>query len=329
MMLEDDLRAMLRERADEPVPAPDLLDAVRGGIRRSDRRRRAVLGAAAVLAAMVAVPVAVAGDRSPAPPPQGPAPADPEAGWERPRLDLPLFPLTPGWTPPGLGAARVGRVGPNVLLVYGESADRALELSVGPRPGEWWVEGDDRAITVSGRPALIRTLDADVYQGNRPGDRYVGVRWRLADGRWAQLSSGSRNTEAEVLRFAAGLRPVATPPTPLPFGIATAPPGLVLQTLTTDELCLAPPETLTDGESGRGICLGMGTVSGQDEPSPEDERLTIHGRPATLEASDQGPETLNVRLDSKRLLSITVFQEDVPLTRDQLIRFAEGVTVAE
>jgi hypothetical protein len=29
MMLEDDLRVTLRERADEPAPAPDLLDAVR------------------------------------------------------------------------------------------------------------------------------------------------------------------------------------------------------------------------------------------------------------------------------------------------------------
>ncbi|MEU8615328.1 hypothetical protein AB0C29_45835, partial [Actinoplanes sp. NPDC048791] len=251
------------------------------------------------------------------------------AGWQRPRFDLPVFPLTPGWTPPGAGTARVGRVGPNVLLIYGDSADRAMELSVGPQQGEWWVEGDDRATTVNGRPALIRTLDADVYQGNRPGDRYVGVRWQLADGRWAQLGSGSRNTEAEVLRFADGLRPVAMPPTPLPFAIATAPPGLVLQTLTTDYLCLAPPATLTDGESGRGICLGLGTVSAQDKPSAEDERLTIGGRPATLEASDQGPGTLNVRLDKKRLLSIAVEQADVPLTRDQLIRFAEGITVPE
>ncbi|MEU8233096.1 hypothetical protein AB0C12_26250 [Actinoplanes sp. NPDC048967] len=329
MMLEDDLRAMLRERADAPVPAPDLLEAVRGGIRRSGRRRRAVLVAAAVLATAVAVPVAISGDRPPAPVPQEPAPADPVAGWQRPRLDLPVFPLTPGWTPPGAGTARVGRVGPNVLLIYGDSADRSMELSVGPKPADWWVEGEDRATTVHGRPALIRTLDADVYQGNRPGDRYVGVRWQLADGRWAQLGSGSRNTEAEVLRFADGLRPVAMPPTPLPFGIATAPPGLVLQTLTTDYLCLAPPATLTDGESGRGICLGLGTVSGQDEPSPEDERLTIGGRPATLESSDQGPGTLNVRLDAKRLLSIAVEQADVPLTRDQLIRFAEDITVPE
>jgi hypothetical protein len=240
-----------------------------------------------------------------------------------------VFPLTPGWTPSGLGAGRVGRVGPNVLLMYPDSADRALELTVGPQPADWWVEGEDRAVTVHGRPAQLRTVAADVYQGNRPGDRYVGLRWQLTDGRWAQLGSGSRNTEAEVLRFAAGLRPVAMPPTPLPFAIATAPPGLVLQTLTTDYLCLAAPATLIDGESGRGICLGLGTVSGQEESSPEDEQLTVGGRPATLEASDPGPGTLNVRLDEKRLLSVAVEQADVPLTRDQLIRFAEGVTVLD
>ncbi|WP_433716963.1 hypothetical protein ACQP2Y_23785 [Actinoplanes sp. CA-051413] len=330
MMLEDDLRATLRERADEPAPAPDLLDAVRGGVRRADRRRAAVLGAAAVLVAVVAVPVAIAGGRSPAPAPPGPAPADSAAaGWQRPRFDLPVFPLTPGWTPPGAGTARIGRVGPNVLLTYDDSPDRALELSVGPEPGDWWVEGDDRPTTVNGRPALIRTLDPEVYVGDRPGDRYVGVRWQLADGRWAQLGSGSRNTEAEVLRFAGGLRPQAMAPTPLPFTVATAPPGLVAQVIAKDNLCLAPPPALTDGESGRGICLQLDPLSARIEPAPEDERLTVGGRQATLETSDQGPDALHVRLDARRLLSITVEQEDVPLTRDQLIRFAEGVTVPE
>jgi hypothetical protein len=36
---------------------------------------------------------------------------------------------------------------------------------------------------------------------------------------------------------------------------------------------------------------------------------------------------LTVQLDSKRVLSVAVDQEDVPLDREQLIRFAEGITV--
>ncbi|GAA3952414.1 hypothetical protein [Actinoplanes auranticolor] len=324
MMLEDDLRATLRERAEEPAPAPDLLDAVRGGVRRADRRRAAVLGAAAVLVAVVAVPVAIAGGRPSPPAPQGSAPA---TGWQRPRLDLPLFPLTPGWAPPGLGTGRVGRVGPTLLLTYEDSADRSLELSVGPEPGDWGAEGEDRAATVHGRPATVRTLDAEIYEGNRPGDRYVGVRWQLADGRWVQLGSSSRNTESEMLRFANGLRLQAMPPSPLPFTVATAPPGLVLQVMTENYMCLAPPASLADGDSGHGLCIGLGTAAPDDEPSPEDEQLTVRGEPATLETSDRGPVALTVRLDAQRLLSVTVEQNDLILTRDQLIRFAEGITV--
>ena len=133
MILEDDLRAALREHAAEPALRPDLLDEVRGGIRRADRRRAAVLGAAVVLAAVTAVPVVIAGGRPSGPVPVGSAPAGPTTGWhQRPRFDLPLFSLSPAWTPAG----RVGRAGPNLLLSYGDPADRALALSVGPEPGD-------------------------------------------------------------------------------------------------------------------------------------------------------------------------------------------------
>ena len=55
--------------------------------------------------------------------------------------------------------------------------------------------------------------------------------------------------------------------------------------------------------------------------------LTVGGRAATLASNDEGPMTLTIPLAGERALQIDVTQEDVPLTREQLIRFAEGVSV--
>lgn len=328
MMLEDDLRTTLREHADEPALRPDLLDQVRAGIRRDNRRRAAVLGAAVLLVAAVAVPVAIMRDRSPAPVPLQSAPADPASGWRKPQVEPPTFPLTPERPPAGPGAPRVGQVGHSLLLDYRYSSTESVEVEVGPEPGEWWAEGDgsDRGTTVSGRPAKVRAVGPDVFQGMTPGDRYVGIRWQLTDGRWVQVSSGGRLTESEVLRFARGLRSQTVPASPAPFTIAEAPAGLVLQTMTEDYLCLAPPALLADHQ-GRGICIGVHTLEEHGKPDPEDERLTIGGRPATLSGNEEGPLTLTVPLDARRVLVVDATQEDVPLTREQMIRFAEGIAI--
>ena len=313
MMLEDDLRATLRARAAEPAVQPDLLDEVRGGIRRSDRRRAAVLGAAAVLLTAIAVPVTINRSRSPEPVLPG--------AWQRPDLTPPSFPFTPGWLPAGLGAAEVEKLGPNVLLSYD-----TLTVEVGPETGGWDAEGEDRAATVRGRPATIRTVAADVYEGMRPGDQYVGIRWKLTDGRWVQLVSSGPATERDVVRFADDLRARPLPGSPSRFGIAAAPPGLVPQRLGPDQVCLAPPAAVTDREGSRGICLGTGTASEGDEPLEGEERVTVGGRAATLEQLSDGPE-LTVPLEAGRTFIVTVDLNDVAVTDAELIRFAEGVTV--
>jgi hypothetical protein len=330
MMLEDDLRTTLREHADEPAVRPDLLDAVRGGIRRANRRRAAVLGAAVLLVATISVPVVVTNGRSPAPVPLQSAPADPTAGWERPRVDPPTFPLTPEWVPDGLGAPQVNQGGRSVRLSYERGSTEHVEVEVGQEPGSWWAEGDgsDRATTVSGRPAKVRAVGADVYQGMNPGeDQYVGIRWQLADGRWVQVGSEGHSTESDVLRFARGLRLRTVPASPVPFSVATAPAGLVLQAMTENYLCLAPAALLADRDGGRGVCVSVDPPSEDNRPAPEDERLTVGGRPATLSGNEEGPDTLTVPLDSRRVLTVYVKQEDVPVTREQLIRFTEGITV--
>jgi hypothetical protein len=321
MMLEDDLRATLRERAAEPSVRPDLLTAVRGGIRRSNRRWAAALGAAAALVAAIAVPVALR--ESPAPPP----PAGPPA-WGPPRVAPMPFPLTPGVAPAGLGRPFAGQKGPAALLTYEDVTRGVLSVEVGPEPGSWEAEGDgnDRQVMVGGRPATVRTVGAGVFDGARQGDQYVGVRWQLTDGRWVQVISTGPLGQAEVLQFVRGLRPEPLPGSPAPFTVAAAPPGLSLQFLTEGYLCLAPAAALTDQTSGRGICLDVNP--GTAEPEPEDERVTVAGRAATMAVSDEGPLALTMQLDGRRVLAIDVTREDVPLTREELIRFAAGVTVA-
>lgn len=318
MTLEDDLRLALRDRAAEPPgPQPDLVGAVAHGVRRSNRRRAVLGAAAAVLAVAVAVPVWLADDRQAQPvQPAVPTPTP---------LRVPQalsFPLTPGWLPAGVGTGEIGLMGTNRLLQYEGSG--VLSVEVGPVPGSWENEGDeDHRADVGGRPATVRT--ATGYDGAGSGERYVGVRWRLADGQWAQVLSFGSRSEAQVLRFARELRARAMRPAPLPFTFAEIPPGLTLRHSVGTFACLGsrPP---ADNRAAEGLCIDLTAESPDDQPAPEDERLIVGGRPATFNAD---ANEIRIELGAGRILSIRADPELTPLTRAELIRFAEGVGVAD
>lgn len=315
MTLEDDLRLTLRDRATEPPgPQPDLVGAVVHGVRRSNRRR-ALLGAAtAVLAVVVAVPVWLADDRQ-AQPVQ---PAVPTPTPRRVPQEL-SFPLTPGWVPAGVGTAEIGLMGTNRLLQYD-----GLSVEVGPVPGSWEIEGEeDHPANVGGRSATVRT--AAGYDGAKPGERYVGIRWKLPDGQWAQvLSFGPRN-ETQVLRFARELRPQAMSLVLLPFTFAEMPPGLALRHSVGPFACLGPLPPV-DNRAVDGLCVDLIAESPDDQPAPEDEHLIVGGRPATFNAD---ANEIRIELGAGRILSVRADPELTPLTRAELIRFAEGVGVAD
>jgi hypothetical protein len=315
MTIEDDLRLTLRDRAAEPPgPQPDLVGAVVHGVRRSNRRR-AVLGAAtAVLAVAVAVPVWLADDRQ-AQPVQ---PAVPTPTPSRVPQEL-SFPLTPGWVPTGVGTGEIGLMGTNRLLQYEGSG--VLSVEVGPVPGSWENEGDeDHRANVGGRPATVRT--AVGYDGAKPGERYVGVRWKLPDGQWAQVVSFGPRSETQVLRFARELRPQAMSLVLFPFTFAEMPPGLALRHSVGPFACLGPTPPV-DNRAVDGLCIDLTTESPDDQPAPEDERLIVGGRPATFNANE-----IRIEFGAGRVLSIRADPELTPLTRAELIRFAEGVGVA-
>ena len=339
MTLEDELRLTLREEAARPAVRPDLVEQVRVGVRRDRRRRIATAGAAALLAAAVAVPVLLAARPQatveqaapgttalpgavPAPgtmpvtPSQAPGPSG--QAWERARLDLPTFPLTPGWVPGGVGPRRVDRMGPSLLLRYDDRRGGVLSAELGPEPGSWEVEGEeDHRSTVGAAPATVRT--SRTFDGAAPGDRYVGVRWQRPDGQWVLVLSFGARTEAEVLRFARSLRPAPVPASPAHFELTAVPPGLTLSYLSADFVCLTPPP-VTRETMQQGLCVGVATV---EEPA-QGVRLTVAGRPATFTS----PSELRVELGAGRALTVSVDPDAMDLSSDDLVRVAAGVRIA-
>jgi len=328
MTLEEDLRLTLQDRAGEPAFSGDLLDRVRLGVRREKRKRIAILSAAVVLAAVVTVPVVLVQRQlspvlNPTPPASAPpASSPPSSGvvWEKSRWEMPAFPLTPGWLPPGLSPRRVDQIGPNVVLRYDDDRGNSLSLEVGPVAGAWEVEGEeDHRSTVGALDATVRT--ARSYDGARAGDRYVGVRWRLPDGRWAQLLSFGPRTESQVLRVARGLRAQPLPASPAPFRLAEVPRGLTLSFASARYLCLTPPP-VTAETMQRGLCVGVERAA---EPAPPGVALTIAGRPAVFTGDSQ----LQIDLGGKQILAVTADPEMIKLSAADLVRFATGVEVTD
>ncbi|MEU4693598.1 hypothetical protein [Actinoplanes sp. NPDC023714] len=321
MSLEEDLRETLRTRASSfhgEGPQLDMWHNVSAGVRR-DRRRRAVLAggtAAVALAAVVAVPVILANRDGRALPP----PAD-EVGpsWPVPSWPAPAFPFEPGWVPSGAGSPVVTVMGANVLLTY-EHDSSVLAAETGPVEPEWEAEGEeDHAGEVGGRPATVRT--ASTFDGAEPGEEFVGVRWRSAGGAWMQVLSWGDRSEQDVLRFARGLEPGSVPAGPADVTFALVPPGFGLQHQSDTALCAAAPEVVTSGRQPAGLCAFV-----VDEPyaplvEAGPEAVTVGGRAASYYSD---PGKLDVDLGGGRTLEVSW---DFPLTRDEAIRFAEGVTV--
>jgi hypothetical protein len=231
---------------------------------------------------------------------------------------MPTFPLTPGWLPPGLGPRRVDQVGPNALLKYDDDRGDVLSVEVGPVAGAWEVEGEENHRTTIG-PAGATVRTARDYDGAHKGDRYVGVRWKLADGRWSQLLSFGPRTESQVLRIARGLRPQPVPASPAPFRLAEVPTGLTLSFASARFLCLTRPP-VTQETMQQGLCVG---VEPAEEPTPAGSRVTIGGRTAIF----TGDSALQVDLGGKQVLTVFADPEVVDLTADDLVRFATGVQV--
>ncbi|WP_430790653.1 hypothetical protein [Actinoplanes sp. G11-F43] len=323
MNLEDDLRVTLLDRAAAPLPPADLLAGVDTGVRQARRRRMSAVAAGAVLvvAASLTAPLIGRGSGRPAPlTGESAAPAD--AVWGGPWQAAPTFALRPGWLPDGSGPAEIFRMGPNRLAQWDRDG-LLLSAEVGPVEPAGEVEAErERSAAVDGRPATVSL--SDTYDGAETGDRYVGVRWRLADGDWAQVVSLGSLTESEVLRFAESLGDAEGVLTsgPADFTVAESPPGLVPQFEGTGTLCLATPRQAEQHREPHGMCVNV--LDEPHTPQPEEEKLVAGGRDWYR---FEDASNVNADLGDGRSLSVSWDPEVVTLSTPDIVRFIAGIAV--
>jgi hypothetical protein len=325
MNLEDNLRTTLRERATAPMPPTgDLMTKISHGVRRDVRRRRLVAVVAVVAALSVPMIVRGDGDRSrPLPAASLPPSPAPSATWGGPTTPSASFSMRPGWVPADAGTGEVFRLGLNELLQF-ERPGRVLSAEVGPLEPEWGEETVEKhTADVAGQPATVRTLTG--YDGAKPGDRFIGVRWKTPEvGLWVQVLSWGPLTEDEVLRFARelGRGPGAVGSGPAPFDFAEVPPGLLdTQHFSPTAVCFAPIEQRRHTRTPDGLCVNL--LEEPFEPLDAGAVLTVGGRRAELHL-DAG--SLTVDLGGNRTLSIRWDTEKMPFTQADVLRFATGIT---
>ncbi|MFF5083554.1 hypothetical protein ACFY36_41450 [Actinoplanes sp. NPDC000266] len=316
MSLEDDLRTILHERAARQVPRPGLLATVDAGVRR-DRRRRQALAAGGVAAAVVAAAVAIPALRHEEAEPSPPAH---KWEWSWPAWRVAVFPMAPSWVPPGLGEPTVTGMGPNRRIDY-TRGEQTLSAEIGPLQPGWEVEAEqEHTTTVNGRAATVHT--STTYDGARPGDRFVGVRWQLPDKRWVQVISLGPPTEADVLRFAAGLTTGSVDGAPAGFHLGAYPPQLRLQHQSTDMTCLAPEAEAAHERQPTGLCVSL---TDDAEPGSEPaETLSVNGNTAELYAD---AALMRIHLPNDNALEITWDPEAIELSHEDVLHFATGIEV--
>jgi hypothetical protein len=202
MDIEQDMRTLLRDRADSVAARADLLDAVRAR-RVKHRFRRRVVTLALATIVLAALPVAVLLHRQPNPP-VGVDLAAPVA--------LPDFPLTPNWEPSWVGLRSFRYVttadGSEMTLRYGTTHPQATTLTVTVTPTGRGTTGE--AVDVNGRSGILAQKSGA-----------IDVAWQFSGG-WAQVSAVGRMTPQEILQYARALES-----TPLrmdtPFTMAVLP----------------------------------------------------------------------------------------------------------
>ncbi|GIF13630.1 hypothetical protein [Actinoplanes teichomyceticus] len=322
MTLEEELRTTLRDRAAVPAPQPELWATVAAAVHRDRRRRRVVaVGAVvAVIAAGAAAPVLRHQRTDPRPAVPATTTTSAAPGWP-----TPVFPLRPTWMPPGLDTYPfVAQMGPNRRLEYRNADGSVLATEVGPLQADWETEAE-RVYTarVHGRDAEVHV--AQTYDGADAGERFAGVRWRLADGRWVSVLSWGERSDADVLRFARGLAGghIAARE-PVPYTLPFVPAGLVPQTWSDTVLCLAPPRIAAAERRPDGLCFDLTDDAGFD-PASATESWTVDGRRVAYEPDAAG---LVVEWGGDSQITVNWDPRQIRLRHDEVVRLAAGIRPA-
>ncbi|MEU8656408.1 hypothetical protein [Actinoplanes philippinensis] len=195
---------------------------------------------------------------------------EPPVPWNPPDWAAPVFPFEPSDLPGDPSETSVFRSGPELTVQYVyNGGSKTLSATVSPQNPRWGAPlTEEHPGDVGGRAATIRTAP-----------NFVGVIWKLADGRWTMVHGWNGWTEEEVLRFARGLVPGAVPSSP-PFTFAEVPPGLTLQQQSPWNMCLTSPEVAGRTVTPAGLCAELPRSAGRIKQLPDAETVTVAGRTA-------------------------------------------------
>ncbi|AEV85110.1 hypothetical protein ACWT_4086 [Actinoplanes sp. SE50] len=320
MNLEDDLRTTLLDRAERPAPHPDLLSAVTAGIHRNRRRRRALAAVAVVaVAAAAGTPLVLRHHPAPRPGPAATASVTPA----RPVYEAPTFPLRPGYLPAGIDASYgsvVTQLGPNLRLENSSGDADVLSIEEGPiRPDPETETPDSTTTVIQDRPASLHVTGH--YDGARHGDTYVFVQWQRTDGTWVTVQSWGPRDSGTVRSIAQHLTGGARiPAVPTPFSLPFAPPGLILQYLGADQMCLATPDKAARERNPTGLCVTM--QQGAFDPDGATDTWKVNGRRV---AYLPDAASLIIEWGGDTQIEVGWDPQDIPLTHDQVVELSEGL----
>ncbi|HLV58004.1 MAG TPA: hypothetical protein VKY81_03925 [Natronosporangium sp.] len=320
----------LRSYAAHAPEAAGLLDAVRDRIDRHRRARTlATTGVAtAVVVALVATALVV---RTPADDREPVMPAEPSV-LAPPSFELPTFPFTPGWEPPGAGEPYALVDGPVASLVVRHVDGREPLVDVDVEQPGTFVLAERYTLRNGGGPETVRGHPAGFFSiyGR------AGVHWRDDTGRLVVVSSARGLSFPTLMRFAEELQerpfPVRSPVT-----LDLVPRGAVPVTVTPGALtfALAPDRSLApDGSPVAGgptlellllhpdrAAAWRRSVEGRLHDQQDEVRVGSHDGLLM-----QGPtgRTLHVFLSDEFVLHVRERGTPV-LSRNDLLRFAAGV----
>jgi hypothetical protein len=357
MNIDTMLRESLHTRADQAPSNAGLLDAVRDRSQRRRWRRQVLVAAGVVTAVAVAGPILVvrATGTDPAPPDDRTGAWQPSAETELVEpsdLDVPDFPFTPGWVPPGtetfsdfqdFGLVSISQRDPDGASVLWaevnlEDPDHALRAIDKLRLQFEGYDGtaDDQAVTVHGRDAVLTTMtepgtaDEDEPQS---GSTLAAVTWLHEPGlRVAVFGQDG----ADVLRYAQELTEEPFPAR-FPFTFDLMPPGAELAWSQPGAMMFGPAVHPPGNEinavevallrGGPGMAIYCPLVN-QD---PSAETCELPRAPVQVGERDAelvGDDMVILYLDDGLALSVAA-AGSLALSDDDLLRFAGGIQVTE
>jgi len=305
------------------VSLPDPVDqVVRRGrrIRRARQARRVAPALVAAAAVVVGVTVVGGGDR-----PFVPGPVELVA------FSTPAFPLSFDALPPGLAGPSLSldpsfqRVGPGAAHAgWSDPADPASGIGISVGDEEPENLGDEVG------EARIGEEEGTVHEQDGGADPFVTVVWERADDQWVTVGGGGRYaSEQAVVELA---RQVVERPIAVPLQVTLAPRGWVLVGYKDDRIVTVADPAGPPATEAASRTLTVYLPQPPSDPADLSHEVTggrvapvvlaVHGRPAYLLPTSEGGWFLQATMADG---TVFVLQTPGDLTRDQVLRVAEGV----